>query len=80
METTKRKLRVTGTAVFDGDLAQKGYALNKMCFSFNDAANRQAFAADDLELVHAYPPNSSGVRVFIDSAWISSRMRSPSAA
>ena len=28
----------------------------------------------------AYPWYSSGVRVFIDSAWISSRMRSPSAA
>jgi hypothetical protein len=25
----------------------KGYALNKMCFSFNDEANRQAFVADE---------------------------------
>jgi protocatechuate 4,5-dioxygenase alpha chain len=25
----------------------KGYALNKMCFSFNDAANRRAFLADE---------------------------------
>jgi protocatechuate 4,5-dioxygenase, alpha chain len=24
-----------------------GYALNKMCFSFNDAANRAAFLADE---------------------------------
>src|SRR5690606_2577216 len=40
----------------------------------------QALAADNLEFIHAQPPYSSGVRVFIDSAWISSRMRSPSAA
>jgi protocatechuate 4,5-dioxygenase alpha chain len=25
----------------------KGYALNKMCFSFNDAANREAFRRDE---------------------------------
>jgi protocatechuate 4,5-dioxygenase alpha chain len=25
----------------------KGYALNKMCFSFNDAANRAAFLRDE---------------------------------
>ncbi len=28
-------------------MARKGYALNKMCFSFNDAANRAAFVADE---------------------------------
>ena len=25
----------------------KGYALNKMCYSFNDAANRKAFVEDE---------------------------------
>lgn len=25
----------------------KGYALNRMCFSFNDKANREAFKADE---------------------------------
>jgi protocatechuate 4,5-dioxygenase, alpha chain len=38
---------IPGTAIFDGDLALKGYALNKMCFSFNDAANREAFRHDE---------------------------------
>jgi protocatechuate 4,5-dioxygenase alpha chain len=37
---------IPGTTIFDGREAQKGYALNKMCFSFNDAANRAAFLAD----------------------------------
>jgi protocatechuate 4,5-dioxygenase alpha chain len=38
---------IEGTPVFDGERARKGYALNKMCFSFNDAANRAAFLADE---------------------------------
>lgn len=38
---------ITGTTLFDGAQARKGYALNKMCFSFNDAANRAAFVADE---------------------------------
>ena len=37
---------IPGTTPFDGTLAQKGYALNKMCFSFNEQANREAFVAD----------------------------------
>jgi protocatechuate 4,5-dioxygenase alpha chain len=36
-----------GTTLFDGRAATRGYALNKMCFSFNDAANRAAFLQDE---------------------------------
>ena len=32
---------IPGTTLFDGAQARKGYALNKMCFSFNDAENRK---------------------------------------
>ena len=38
---------IPGTELFDGRLAMKGYALNKMCFSFNEAANREAFRRDE---------------------------------
>jgi protocatechuate 4,5-dioxygenase alpha chain len=41
------KQEIPGTIVFDGALAQKGLALNKMCFSFNDAENRAAFLRDE---------------------------------
>ncbi|MBX3590849.1 MAG: protocatechuate 4,5-dioxygenase subunit alpha [Burkholderiaceae bacterium] len=41
------KRRIPGTTVFDGEQARKGYALNKMCFSFNDAANRAEFLRDE---------------------------------
>mgnify|MGYP003340516364 CR=1 FL=1 len=41
------KPRIPGTVIFDGEQARKGYALNKMCYSFNEAANRAAFLADE---------------------------------
>lgn len=39
--------RVPGTYVFNGRRAALGYALNRMCMSFNDAANREAFRQDE---------------------------------
>jgi protocatechuate 4,5-dioxygenase alpha chain len=41
------KQDIPGTTLFDGDQAQKGYALNRMCFSFNSAENRAAFLDDE---------------------------------
>jgi protocatechuate 4,5-dioxygenase, alpha chain len=38
--------QIPGTTIFDGAEAQKGLALNKMCFSFNSADNRAAFQRD----------------------------------
>ncbi|MDH5340082.1 MAG: protocatechuate 4,5-dioxygenase subunit alpha [Rubrivivax sp.] len=47
MSAVGRKREIPGTTVFDGEQAMKGYALNKMCYSFNDRANRDAFVADE---------------------------------
>jgi protocatechuate 4,5-dioxygenase alpha chain len=38
---------IFGTPIFGPEAAQKGYALNKMCFSFNEAANRAEFVKDE---------------------------------
>jgi protocatechuate 4,5-dioxygenase alpha chain len=38
---------IPGTTIFDGEQAQKGYALNRMCYSFNTAENRAAFLKDE---------------------------------
>ena len=38
---------IAGTHIFDGAAAQKGYALNAMCFSFNHARNRDEFVRDE---------------------------------
>ncbi len=47
MATSKSAREIPGTPVFDGQAARKGYALNKMCYSFNSAANRAAFLKDE---------------------------------
>ncbi len=41
------KADIPGTTLFDGEMARKGYALNKMCYSFNAADNRDAFLRDE---------------------------------
>ena len=38
---------IPGTTLFDGACARKGYALNKMCYSFNSRDNRAAFVEDE---------------------------------
>lgn len=43
----RRKRDIPGTTIFDADQARKGYALNKMCFSFNAAENRAEFLRDE---------------------------------
>ncbi len=37
---------IPGTTIFDGKMAMIGYALNKMCFSFNGAEARASYLAD----------------------------------
>jgi protocatechuate 4,5-dioxygenase, alpha chain len=44
---TMQHRQIPGTPLFDGEAAQRGYALNKMCFSFNDAGNRAEFLRDE---------------------------------
>ena len=47
MATATREPDIPGTTLFDGKMARRGYALNKMCYSFNHAANRDAFVRDE---------------------------------
>ena len=49
---------IPGTTLFDGTQARKGYALNKMCYSFNSADNRNAFKADEAAYMKAYGLNA----------------------
>lgn len=49
---------IAGTTLFDGAQAQRGYALNKMCFSFNSADNRAAFKADEEAYMRKYGLNA----------------------
>ena len=38
---------IPGTIMLDGPMATKGYPLNKMCYSFNNASARDEFIADE---------------------------------
>ena len=55
--TATRQKPIPGTTPFDGDLVQKGYALNKMCYSFNSADSRNAFKADEAAYMRQYGLN-----------------------
>jgi protocatechuate 4,5-dioxygenase alpha chain len=48
---------IAGTTMFDGEQAQKGLALNRMCFSFNSAENRAAFVKDEEAYCRKYGLN-----------------------
>ena len=45
---------IPGTLLFDGEVAQRGYALNKMCFSLNEEHNRHAFLHDEEAYMDRY--------------------------
>jgi protocatechuate 4,5-dioxygenase alpha chain len=49
---------IAGTTIFDGAQAQKGYALNKMCFSFNSADARAEFRRDEEAYMRKYGLNA----------------------
>ena len=54
----QRDYGIPGTTVFDGWLAQKGYALNRMCYSFNSAENRAEFTRDEAAYCGKYGLNA----------------------
>lgn len=56
---------IPGTTLFDGEQAKKGYALNKMCFSFNSAENRAEFQRDEeayMRKYHLTEPQAAAIR------------------
>ena len=57
--------KIPGTTPFDGEQARKGYALNKMCFSFNSAENRAEFKNDEEAYMRKYgltEPQAAAIR------------------
>jgi len=46
-EMSYHDIHIPGTYMFDGQAAMKGYALNKMCYSFNSKENREDFVRNE---------------------------------
>jgi protocatechuate 4,5-dioxygenase alpha chain len=56
---------IPGTTPFDAEQAKKGYALNKMCFSFNTSDNRAEFLKDEEAYMRKYnltEPQAAAIR------------------
>jgi gallate dioxygenase len=51
----KRYQLVPGTTIFDSDKSAQGYALNQMCMSFMNAANRERYLKDEKAYLDAWP-------------------------
>lgn len=58
MAEAKQRRTIPGTPMFDGEAARKGYALNRMCFSFNSAAARAEFVQDEAAYCRKYGLNA----------------------
>ena len=59
MSTGAVTTEIPGTTIFDGRQAMTGYALNKMCYSFNGQAARDAFLADEEAYMDSFGLNDA---------------------
>ena len=53
---------IPGTTLFDGEMAMKGYALNKMCYSFNSADARNEYLQDPAAYYKKFRLNEEQIR------------------
>jgi len=63
---THHDLPIPGTYMFDGKAAMKGYALNKMCYSFNEAENREEFLKDEEAYCRRYGLTAAQTKAILD--------------
>jgi protocatechuate 4,5-dioxygenase, alpha chain len=61
---------IPGTYVFDGRRSRAGYALNMFCMSLNDAANRDAFRADEASYLDRYPLTPEQREAVLERQWV----------
>lgn len=61
---------IPGTYVFDGEHSRKGYALNMFCMSLNQAANREAFAADPDAYLDRWDITPEQRRAVVERDWL----------
>jgi protocatechuate 4,5-dioxygenase alpha chain len=61
---------IPGTYVFDGRRSRRGYGLNKFLMSLNDAANRDAFRADEAGYLDGFALDADQRRAVLDRDWL----------
>jgi protocatechuate 4,5-dioxygenase alpha chain len=70
-EVIPMKRNIPGTYILSGTNTAEGYALNKMCFSFNSEANRKAFTRDQQAYCRKYGLSATQIRAILDRDLIS---------
>lgn len=66
MTTSKPKRVIPGAPVFDSEAARRGYALNKMCYSFNSKANRDTFLQDEKAYCQRFGLSESQTKAILE--------------
>jgi protocatechuate 4,5-dioxygenase alpha chain len=61
---------IPGTYVFDGARHRAGYHLNMFCMSLNDAANREAFRADEAAYLDRFDMTDAQKRAVLERQWL----------
>ena len=61
---------IPGTYVLDGEHHRKGYALNMMCMSLNDPANREEFRADEEVYLDKFDLTTHQRRAVLERDWL----------
>lgn len=61
---------IPGTYVFDHRRSRQGYALNMFCMSLNDAANREAFRADEAAYLDRFALTPEQRRAVLERDWL----------
>jgi protocatechuate 4,5-dioxygenase, alpha chain len=68
-ENAVRHDAVRQNYVFDGAQSRRGYALNRMCASLTDAANRERFTRDEAAYCDAYGLTPEQKRAIVERDW-----------
>ena len=61
---------IPGTYVFDGRQSHRGYALNKMCMSFNRKENRERFQEDEAAYCRRYGLSEEQTEAVLQRDWL----------
>jgi protocatechuate 4,5-dioxygenase alpha chain len=61
---------IPGTYVFDGRRSRRGYALNKLLMSLNEADNREAFRADESAYLDRFALDAAQREAVLGRDWL----------
>ncbi|PLX38683.1 MAG: protocatechuate 4,5-dioxygenase subunit alpha [Hyphomicrobiales bacterium] len=60
---------IPGTYVFDANQSRRGYHLNMFCMSLRQAANREAFKADERAYLERFPMTEEQRQSVLERDW-----------